>query len=740
MKRFLFSCGLIAMISATARAEHRAALVIGNSNYPKAALTSPSRDVRAVGDALKKRGFVVTQAENLTAKELKEAVAAFARSVPTRGTALIYFSGYALPTSKPDDPLADNALLPIDGSAASPSAVASSQTGAMRLMSGLAKDSGSVRHILIVDGCYAHPGQNKTATKGLIKPGKPAAESLVIFAAPMGEVLEPAAEGISPLAKKFSEALNSAQPLDQVLNELSATKESTLDDLSTLAAPASKAVASSTELPAGKPGNEWVSERGMVFCWCPPGKFTIGSPADSSTHEEDEIQADVEIPQGFWIGKYEFTRREMFTMRPGVYLSTGDHKLHPLNKLHESKDVEQYLAELNKTAPAGWSYDVPTEAEWEYAARAGTSTDYFFGNDPAELAKYGNFADRTLRESDSFGEFPKSSKAKEPGAGFFGDRQSGIFTYAHKTWSDGHATMALVGSFPPNPWGLHDVHGNLAEWTSTQYHPARLVPEKADPNYGVVAKGGSWLSTAAYCRSAMRTWAVIPENGVGLRFILRKKTSTPPAPISQKWTPLVPTEFQSEAGATATISPDGTLLVSGKPAKDTYTLKATVPAGIEPKAIKLEALTDPSLPGNGPGRVGGGYFLLSEFGVRFGSSGSKEATKPLRILDTTATFQQGSTRIADATDGVPKPYTGWGISGGTGKDQAAIFTIALPSRNGPDGARWRHPISTGDGPAAGSPLTIYLEHLDAATIGKFRLSLLHEVPDAATAVQKPRTK
>ena len=741
MKRFLACCGLVALFTTAALAEHRAALVIGNSNYPKAALASPLRDIRAVGEALKKRGFVVTQAENLTAKELKEQLAAFARSVPTRGTALIYFSGYALPTSKPDAPLADNALLPIDGNAASPGTVASSQTGAMRLMSGLAKDSGSVRNILIVDGCYAHPGQQKTATKGLVKAGKPALESLVIFAAPMGEVLEPAAEGLSPLAKKFSDALNSSQPLDKVLNELSATKESTLDDLSALAAPASKTVASPAELPAGaKPGDEWVSDRGMLFCWCPPGKFTIGSPATSAMHEEDEIQADIEIPQGFWIGKFEFTRREMFALRGGVYLSTGDHKLHPLNRLHEAKDVEQYLAELNKTAPAGWSYDVPTEAEWEYAARAGTTTDYFFGNDPADLAKYGNFADRTLRESDAFGELPKSWKAKEPGAVYFGDRQTGIFTYAHKTWNDGHATMALVGSFPPNPWGLHDVHGNLAEWTSTQYHPARLIPDKPDPNFGVVAKGGSWLSTAAYCRSAMRAWSNIPENGVGLRFVLRKKATAPLTPIAQKWTALVPAEFQSEAGATATISPDGTVLIIGKPAKDTYTLKATVPAGIEPKAIKLEALTDPSLPKQGPGRAGDGQFFLGEFGVRFGSPGSREATKSVRILDAQADFVQPGTRITDLIDGRSEPNTGWGISGATGKDHSAAFTIALPSRNGPDGARWRHPSSAGEGPVAGSPLVFFLEHPNAATLGKFRLSLMHEVPDAATTVQQPRTR
>jgi formylglycine-generating enzyme required for sulfatase activity len=236
------------------------------------------------------------------------------------------------------------------------------------------------------------------------------------------------------------------------------------------------------------------------------------------------------------MAKFEFTRREMLTLTGGVYLSTGEHKLHPLNKIHNTKQIEGYLARLNETAPAGWIYDTPSEADWEYAARAGTRTDYFFGDDPAELEKYGNFADRTLRESDAFGELPKSWKAKEPGAVYFGDRQAGIFTYAHKTWSDGFATMAPVGSFAPNPWGVHDVHGNVAEWTSTPYHPERL-PVPLDPNVGVVAKGGSWLSLASYCRSAMRTWSNIPENGVGVRLLLRSKLAASAVPPTSPTSP-----------------------------------------------------------------------------------------------------------------------------------------------------------------------------------------------------------
>jgi len=524
---FIGALLLVGLMAADARAEHRHALLIGNSKYPKAELASPPKDIRAVGEALVKRGFVVTQLEDLTAEKLRTAFDAFARSVPTRGTALVYFSGYALPENKAAHPNADNALLPVDGNPLTEGTVASSQAGVMRLLGTLARDSGSVRHILIVDGCYAHPGQAKTAAKGLIKPAKPAPESLVIFAAPMGEVIEPAAEGISPLAKKLSDGLNSAQTLDLVLNGLSATKESTLADLSSLATPASKAVAPAANFqPGSKAGDEWVSPLGMVFCWCPPGKFTMGSAATEAGRDEDEIPMEVAISHGFWMAKFEFTRSELKTLtkQAGLYLATGDHKLYPLNKFR-GDFPGTLLAKLNETAPAGWQYALPSEAEWEYAARAGTKTAYGFGDQGAELGRHGNFADRTLRESASLGEVGKSMNKQE----FLGDRQAGLFTYAHKTWSDGVMNMALVGSYPPNAWGLHDVCGNMAELTATPYHPQRIPPEKFDAKSGWVCKGGSWISTAASCRLASRGQFTFlsrenqTENYLGLRFILKKK-------------------------------------------------------------------------------------------------------------------------------------------------------------------------------------------------------------------------
>ena len=552
MIRALTACVLLLLLTGVTLAEHRRGLLIGNSQYPNAELVSPPQDIRAVGAALEKRGFIVTQVENLTAEQTRNTFEGFVRSVPTRSTVLVYFSGYALPNNKAGSPNADNSLLPIDGNPHHEGTVAGSQTGATSLLGRLATHSGSSVNVMVVDGCYAHPGQAPMVSRGLVTFAKVPPESRILIATTPGEVLMPVAVGLSPLARKLSDELNSSKPLSEVLDGLVPTQQifhsnaSIFDPagsdgssrpasagvvFNNLAAPASTVVASPKELkPGTKAGDEWVNEVGMVFCWCPPGQFKMGSSPEEPDREDDEIERDVVIPDGYWMSKFEFTRRERFALTKifGTYLSTGDHKLHPLNKSRwDAEGPPGLLIKLNELAPSGWQYALPTEAEWEYAARAGSSTAYSFGDDSAELPRYGNFADRTLRESDSFGEIAKNWRPDAKP--FFGDRQTGLFSYAHKTWSDGVVTMAPVGCFPPNHWGLHDMHGNLAELTSTPYHATRSPPDKFDDRAGWVTKGGSWLSTHATCRSAHRGQFTYrarennTENFLGIRFIVKPK-------------------------------------------------------------------------------------------------------------------------------------------------------------------------------------------------------------------------
>ncbi|MCE9630421.1 MAG: WD40 repeat domain-containing protein [Planctomycetia bacterium] len=192
-----------------------------------------------------------------------------------------------------------------------------------------------------------------------------------------------------------------------------------------------------------------------------------------------------------------------------------------------------------------------------------------------------------------------------------------------------------------------------------------------------------------------------------------------PAVAAAPAAPLVPKEFKSMAGATATISADGIVTVSGPLAKDTYTLKATLPAGVKPQAFQIEALTDPALPQQGPGRAGNGNFVLSTFAVLAGPAGANDASQPVKFSAAKADFEQANYPATAAID--DKADTGWAISGGIGQPHTATFTIA------PDAAL-----------APGAPVAITIDHQYADgqhALGKFRISLIPAA--AAEPVKTP---
>ena len=131
-------------------------------------------------------------------------------------------------------------------------------------------------------------------------------------------------------------------------------------------------------------------------------------------------------------------------------------------------DAQDFIKKLNEKEKTD-KYRLPTEAEWEYACRAGTTTDFFFGDDPSELSEYAWFKDNT-------------------------------------NWR-----THPVAASKPNPWGLYDMHGNVWEWVEDDWHTnytGALDDERAwlDEPRGVlrVIRGGSWINGAQRCRSAMR--------------------------------------------------------------------------------------------------------------------------------------------------------------------------------------------------------------------------------------------
>ena len=189
--------------------------------------------------------------------------------------------------------------------------------------------------------------------------------------------------------------------------------------------------------------------------------------------------------------------------------------------------------------------------------------------------------------------------------------------------------------------------------------------------------------------------------------------SPPPAAAKVESAPpqhLVPTQFTSMSGGSGAIAADGTVTVTGPLAKDTYTLKAAIPAGGKVTAFRLEALADDALPQKGPGRAGNGNFVLSTFAVLAGAPGAADTPTAIQFSAARADFDQPQYGAAEAID--DKADTGWAIAGGIGQPHEAIFTV--------------HPDTS---LPAGAPLTITLDQQYADgqhALGKFRLSVVQE--------------
>ncbi len=240
-----------------------------------------------------------------------------------------------------------------------------------------------------------------------------------------------------------------------------------------------------------RPGQEQsLTSLGMVFCWCPPGTLTMGSPPDEPGRDRDEDQVEVTLAQGFWLARHEVTQeafRSVMGENPSWFSSAGG-SIEKVSGLHTSQlTVEmvswhealgfcQRLTEQESNAgrlPLGWSYTLPTEAQWEYACRAGTLTVTAFG--------------------DSLG----SDQANFNGA----------FPCRNTVIGDNVARTTVVGSYPPNKWRFHDFHGKVAEWCRDVY-VNRLQGGVApiNPSSGAhrVIRGGGWSFMGRDLRSASR--------------------------------------------------------------------------------------------------------------------------------------------------------------------------------------------------------------------------------------------
>ncbi len=213
---------------------------------------------------------------------------------------------------------------------------------------------------------------------------------------------------------------------------------------------------------------------GIDFVWVPEGCFQMGSPDSEAKRDSDEGQVHEVCVDGFWMGKYEVTQAQWEkVMGSNPSLFKGDSR--PVERVSWN-GAQDFLKGLNGKVGKEM-YRLPTEAEWEYAARAGTTTPFSFGNTiSTDVANY-------------------------RGNSTYGSGVKGIYRE--------HTTE--VGSFPPNGWGLYDMHGNVVEWCQDwfdeTYYAKSPSKNPQGPLSGVsrVLRGGSWTSDPSYCRSANRS-------------------------------------------------------------------------------------------------------------------------------------------------------------------------------------------------------------------------------------------
>lgn len=216
----------------------------------------------------------------------------------------------------------------------------------------------------------------------------------------------------------------------------------------------------------------------------PHGCFRMGSPISESERRDNERLHQVCV-NNFKLARYEVTNREFRQFRPAH--DSKSFSGHTLNSDDQPvvdvswSDAQAYVQWLSNQT--GHPYRLPTEAEWEYAARAGTTTSRFWGDDHKNTCIYANVHDQA-------------------------SGQLNAFDWDSHDCDDGRAVTVKVGSYKANPWGLHDMLGNAKEWTCSAYTSDYDGNESrcADPTQtkAIVIRGGSWSSGPNDVRAAFR--------------------------------------------------------------------------------------------------------------------------------------------------------------------------------------------------------------------------------------------
>ena len=238
---------------------------------------------------------------------------------------------------------------------------------------------------------------------------------------------------------------------------------------------------------------------GMPFVLLPPGQFWMGSPTSERGRDADEVRHQVSLTRGFYLQTHEVTRRQWKQLMggdPSSFPGCGDDC--PVDRVKWDW-VQVFIEKLNRLDPAH-RYRLPTEAEWEYAARAGGDSAF-----PAGPCLGPDNANYNAALALPLCRKGKAASGPKP-----------------------------VGSYPPNRWGIYDLHGNSWEMCADWYgpYPDAAVMDPQGPERGEfrVIRGGSWKFPESFARAANRFWNM--RDIAGFRLVAETSATASPVPAA----------------------------------------------------------------------------------------------------------------------------------------------------------------------------------------------------------------
>lgn len=503
-----------------AQPEQRVALVIGNAAYETAPLRNPLNDARAMAKALSELGFDVTEREDLVQKDMKREIQSFGQRLLKGGVGLFYYAGHAVQVN------GRNYLIPVGAAIEHEKQVEYEGVDAGSVLSEMDYARNRL-NIVILDACRDNPFARsfRSSAQGLATINAPTG-SLIAYATAPGSVASdgPGDHGlytgeliqaiqrpgtrIEDVFKQVRSAVREMTQGKQIPWESSSLEgdfyfrkpvekppEKPVETVTPSPEPSEKTSLVQPQIPRGeappRSPKTWKEPvTGMEFVWIPGGCYLMGSPQAEEGRKVDEGPVHEVCVDGFWMNRTEVTNGQYRKFDPNHH--SKDYNGHSLDGDTQPVvyvcwlDANNFAQWLKGQNGGQYTFRLPTEAEWEYACRAGAESSKYWGEAGGQACDYENVADRTAGRQWGWDEIHDCD--------------------------DGYAATSPVGSFQPNAFGLKDMLGNVMEWVADTYSvDAYIRHDRKNPAYTVegsgpdrVIRGGTWHGTTANVRCANR--------------------------------------------------------------------------------------------------------------------------------------------------------------------------------------------------------------------------------------------